>query len=510
MFDLWERKNHMKTNYDVIVVGGGPAGIMSALASAKLGASTLLIEKNGFLGGAATASVLGPISPFHYKDEQVINGLPQDFMDRLVKEKGSTGHMKTIDPYGSGDSLGFYDREKYKYVAAEMLIETGVDILYHSFIADVTMQNRQVTGVTTISKEGNTLHFNGKIIVDATGDGDIAVKAGENFVLGDSKYHKMSPSSSMFEMANVDTDQVFQYILKNPDDFEFKSDIVPMREFDNRFKQKYFVAQGFKKLIKKAFDNGELELGRDSIIVLNGIHPNTIHFNATRICGKNPTNVIEMTESEIDGRRQIDSVSEFMINYIPGFEHSFVSVTNSEVGVRETRHIEGLYTLTGQEVYEGQKFADVVSRGYFPIDLHNPDGRTGYGNGGTWRELKDTFDIPYRCIVPKHIDGLILSGRCISGTSEAHGSYRTQGGIMGIGQAAGVAAALCCKNNVQPRQQDVKGIQTELISLGASVFRDENKTAEEKKNAWQITKKFIEENKGNLITKPEILQKYLK
>ena len=115
----------MKHFYDVIVVGGGPAGIMAAMASAKLGADTLLIEKNGFLGGAATAACLGPISPFHYKDEQVIDGLPQQFMDRMVKEKGSTGHMKTLDPYGSGDSLGFYDREKYKYGAAEMLTEFG-------------------------------------------------------------------------------------------------------------------------------------------------------------------------------------------------------------------------------------------------------------------------------------------------------------------------------------------------------------------------------------------------
>ena len=135
----------MKRYYDVIVVGGGPAGIMSAMASGKLGASTLLVEKNGFLGGAATAAVLGPISPFHYKDEQVIDGLPQDFMDRMVRAKGSTGHMKTIDPYGSGDSLGFYDREKYKYVAAEMLVEFGVDILYHATLSSVQMESSRVT-----------------------------------------------------------------------------------------------------------------------------------------------------------------------------------------------------------------------------------------------------------------------------------------------------------------------------------------------------------------------------
>ena len=498
----------MKRYYDVIVVGGGPAGILSAMASGKLGASTLLVEKNGFLGGAATAAVLGPISPFHYKDEQVIDGLPQDFMDRMVRAKGSTGHMKTIDPYGSGDSLGFYDREKYKYVAAEMLVEFGVDILYHATLSSVQMESSRVTGITVAAKSGDLLPLHAHVVVDATGDGDVAVMAGENYVLGDAVNHKMSPSSSMFEMANVDTGRVYQYILDHPDDFEFKSDIVPMREFDERLRQKYFVGQGFKQLVRQAVEKGELSFGRDSVIVLNGIHPNTMHFNATRICGKNATDVVERSESELDGRRQIESVSEFMIQYVPGFEHAFVSVTGSEVGVRETRHIEGLYTLTGQDAYEGRKFEDSVSRGYFPIDLHNPDGATGYGNGGVWMVLKDTFDIPYRSLVPKHIDGLLLSGRCISGTSEAHGSYRTQGGIMGIGQAAGAAAAVCVRNQAQPRQQDVKEIQAALDQLGGLYRRDEARARKEKARARAITQAYIKSQNGRLITDKAILASY--
>ena len=498
----------MKRYYDVIVVGGGPAGIMSAMASGKLGASTLLVEKNGFLGGAATAAVLGPISPFHYKDEQVIDGLPQDFMDRMVRAKGSTGHMKTIDPYGSGDSLGFYDREKYKYVAAEMLVEFGVDILYHATLSSVQMESSRVTGITVAAKSGDLLPLHAHVVVDATGDGDVAVMAGENYVLGDAVNHKMSPSSSMFEMANVDTGRVYQYILDHPDDFEFKSDIVPMREFDERLRQKYFVGQGFKQLVRQAVEKGELSFGRDSVIVLNGIHPNTMHFNATRICGKNATDVVERSESELDGRRQIESVSEFMIQYVPGFEHAFVSVTGSEVGVRETRHIEGLYTLTGQDSYEGRKCEDAVSRGYFPIDLHNPDGATGYGNGGVWMVLKDTFDIPYRSLVPKHIDGLLLSGRCISGTSEAHGSYRTQGGIMGIGQAAGAAAAVCVRNQAQPRQQDVKEIQAALDQLGGLYRRDEARARKEKARARAITQAYIKSQNGRLITDKAILASY--
>ena len=168
------------------------------------------------------------------------------------------------------------------------------------------------------------------------------------------------------------------------------------------------------------------------------------------------------------------SLIHILIKYVPGFEHAYVSVTSNEVGVRETRHIKGLYTLTAQDAGEGRKFPDVVSRGYFPMDIHNPDGATGYTKGqegGCWIELKDTYDIPIRCLIPAKVKGLVLSGRCISGTSEAHGSYRTQGGIMGIGQASGVVAGLCAVLGVEPRDIDVKLVQDKLIELGASVFR---------------------------------------
>ena len=214
-------------------------------------------------------------------------------------------------------------------------------------------------------------------MVDATGDGDVAVLAHENYSLGDAETGKKQPSSAMFEMSDVDTERVRRYVLDNPQEFEWKSDIIPMREFDERLRQEYFVAQGFKSLVQKAEEKHELSFGRDSVLILNGIHPGSIHFNATRIAGLDETDTEQRTEAEIDGRRQIESVSEFMIRYVPGFEHAYVSVTNSEIGVRESRHIEGVYTLTGEDVYNGRKFEDVASRGYFPIDMHNPDGVSG-------------------------------------------------------------------------------------------------------------------------------------
>lgn len=498
-----------KDNYDVIVAGGGPAGIMAALASARTGASTLLIERNGFLGGAATNSVLGPISPFMFGDEQVINGIPQEFMDEMIKDCGSTGHMKVLDPYGSGAYLGFYDREKYKYVAEEMLLREKADIYYHAIISEVLKEGNRVTGVTIMTK-GGARTFKAGIVIDATGDGDVAVKAGAEYVYGDAKTGKAQPGSSMFEMVDIDVQKLYDYIRENPDDFEWKSDIIPVSEYSDRLKQHYFVAQGFKKLVKQAVDAGDLQFGRDSVIVLNGIHPGSIHFNATRVHGYDSSNPDEKSYSEIDGRRQIESVSEFMIKYVPGFEHAWVSVTSNEVGVRETRHIKGLYTLTAEDAGKGRKFDDVVSRGYFPMDIHNPDGATGYTEGeqgGSWTDLEDTYDIPIRCLIPEKLDGLVLSGRCISGTSEAHGSYRTQGGIMGIGQASGVIAALCAMKNVQPRDLSVEDVQKKLVSYGASVWRDEEKKAKEEAHALKCVRAYMADRKEH-ITKKEIMEQY--
>ncbi|WP_044294572.1 FAD-dependent oxidoreductase [Robinsoniella peoriensis] len=502
-------EQQFKEQYDVIIVGGGPAGIMAALASARVGAATLVIERNGFLGGAATNSVLGPISPFHFGDEQVINGIPQEFMDELIKVHGSTGHLKTLDPYGSGAYLGFYDREKYKYVAEEMMLKDGVQIYYHAFISQVKKEVNRVMGVTAVTKAGSK-EFECKILVDASGDGDAAVLAGADYVYGNENTGKAQPGSAMFEMAEVDTDKVYDYIYENPEDFEWKSDLVPIREYSDRLKQHYFVAQGFKKLVKKAVEAGDLQFGRDSVIVLSGIHPGSIHFNATRVSGYNSSYPEEKAISEIDGRRQIESVSEFMIKYVPGFEKSYVSVTSNEVGVRETRHIKGLYTLTGEDAGEGRKFKDVVSRGYFPMDIHNPDGASGYtegSQGGCWVDLKDTYDIPMRCLIPMGIDGLVLSGRCISGTSEAHGSYRTQGGIMGIGQASGVLAGLCAVQGIQPKDMDVEQVQKKLIEFGASVFRDEEKKAGEEAHAKKCVKEYMKK-RVKYITKEEVIKKF--
>jgi hypothetical protein len=487
---------HTKTtDFDVIVVGGGPSGFMAAIAAGRLGAKTLLVERYGFLGGMATSAALGPISPFHYGDEQVVVGLPQEFVDRMVQAEGSTGHLKCTNPHGSGSYLCFYDREVYKWSALQLVLEAGVTPLFHTFFSTPIMEGDRVCGVEVINKSGLT-RYTAKVVVDATGDGDVAARAGAEFVLGRSEDQLMQPGTMMFDMSNVDTDKIKHYMDQNPDDFEWASECVALRPFSPRLQQNHFVGQGFKKIIQQGLTSGELFLGRDSILFLTTCHPGVFHFNSTRIKDVNGVNAQSVTMAEIEARTQVMSLSKYIINHLPGFENAYLSTTGIQTGIRESRHIVGEYVLTGEDVQKGHKFDDVITRGYFPIDIHNLKGNAGYvQGGGTWQDLDDSYDIPLRCLIPKQIDGLVITGRTISATHEAHGSLRTQGGVMAIGQASGTTAGLAALQGIAPRKINVPELQNILEQNGASLRRDPQKVKMQQQLAQAALQKALHENR---------------
>jgi len=495
-------------NYDVVVAGGGPGGIMAALASAGMHVKTLLIERSAFLGGSATLSKIGPISPFHYKDEQVVRGLPQEFIDELVKEGGATGHMKCLNGHGTGDYVCIYNHEIYKYVAQRMLLDAGTDILFHAMVSSVIMEGNCVKGVRIDSKFGS-YEISAKIVIDATGDGDVAYLAGEDFVYGDGQ-GKAQPSSAMFEMANVDTERLYQYILKNRGDFGRLSDMVPF--VDSPYKdQRFFVAQGYQSLVDRAKASGELVFGRENVHTTTGLYPGIMHFNTARISSYDTTNLFARSESEIDGRRQIESIARFMVKHVPGYEHAYISSTENEVGVRESRHICGTYRLTGEDILSAKRFSDVIARGLFAVDIHGkqPDESGAVqGAGGYWRDLADAYDIPYRILVPRKINGLLLAGRCVSADYIAFSSLRVQGTLMGYSQAAGFAAALCVMEGAEPRELSADKLQRELIRSGASPYRDEKKKKKEEERARERVKDFIAA-RPELITPGHLIKEYL-
>lgn len=497
-------------DYQVIVVGGGPGGIMAALASSRMGAKTLLVERGAFLGGSATRSLIGPISPFHFGDERVVFGLPAEFVDRLVEAGGATGHMKSLNPMGTGCYVCLYDHDVYKFVAQSMLVESGCDLLFHAEVHDVEMDGSRIEGLVLTSKYG-TYHVRADVVVDATGDGDVAVLAGEAFTYGDGA-GKAQPSSLMFQMSGVDTERVYDYVLDHLDEFGRLSDLVAFRDSPYAG-NRYFIAQGFQSLVDSGIASGELVFGRSNIHVMTGLHPGTMHFNSTRISNYDTESLLARSASEIDGRNQVDSIARFMIGHVPGFESAYVSGTGIEVGVRESRHIAGQYTITRQDLIESRTFGDVIARGLFPVDIHGaaPVGAPAgapEGAGGLWIELPDAFDVPYRVLVPRHVDGLVLAGRCISADSVAFSSLRVQGSLMSYSQASGVAAALCASLGTSPRALDARLVRDGLAQLGADPMRDERRKEEDERLARNRVRDFLASH-DKIITPKRFYEPYL-
>ncbi len=454
---------------DVVVAGGGPSGLIAAIAAARAGARTILVERYGFLGGMATAASVGPFSPFHYDDEQITMGIPQELVQRLTKAGGSTGHLKCVPEYGSGSYMAYFDREVYKQVAFEMVQESGCQLLLHTAIGGAVVEGGKVAGIEVCNKSGFQKVL-GDITVDATGDGDVAAAAGAAFTWGRASDHLGQPMTMFFEMANVDVDAIVDYIEKNPDDFEWASRLYSSVALPPELNQRYFVAQGLTSLVQKAKAAGDYYVGRDTVLFQSTMRPDVIVFNSTRIGKLRGTDADDFTKAEIEARKQVMSLAAFMKKYAPGFENAYISSTGIQVGVRESRHFAGIYTLSEEDVVEGNRFPDVVARGFFPVDIHDPTGAKGYhAGGGTWIKPKGPYDIPLRCLIPEGMDGVVMCGRNISASHEAHGSLRVQGTAFAIGQASGVTAAVAAMQGKQPRELAYQDVQKILLDQKANL-----------------------------------------
>ncbi|MGD8240705.1 MAG: FAD-dependent oxidoreductase, partial [Armatimonadota bacterium] len=390
--------------YDVIVCGGGPAGIAAAVGAARLGASTLLIERYGFLGGMATAGVVHPWMTFHAEDKQLIAGVLQDIIDRL-KERGA---YKVSSHFGNVHHC--FDPEELKQVELELVLDAGVRLLLHTLIVDTIREGDCVRGVATESKSGREEH-RGAIIIDATGDGDMAAGGGAEYEKGRAEDGLMQPMTLQFRMGGVDVRR------------------MPSREEINDI----YVA---------AKERGEIDNPRENLLWFDTTYEDQIHFNTTRVTHVDGTSGDDLTRAEIESRRQTWEVVRLLQQHVPGFERAYLLWTAPQVGVRETRRIMGDYVLTEDDVLAARKFPDAVTLGSYDIDIHNPAG-----TGTIIKSLPtgDYYGIPYRCLLPRGLEGLLVAGRPISTTHEAHSSVRIQAICSGTGHAAGIAAALAAK-----------------------------------------------------------------
>jgi hypothetical protein len=413
---------------DVLVIGGGPGGVGAAVAAARNGARTILIERFGSFGGTWTAGILSAVMPFPF-----VRGIFLDVVEGLEKRGGWAPFSEKP---GRG---GTYDSEVAKVVLDELVVNAGVIPYFFLLVADVIREGDRVLGVIVEGKEGRQVVL-GKQIIDASGDGDVCVRAGVPYEQGRESDGAVQPMTMIFKMDGVDTERALEAKQADMD---------------------------FTKTWQAAKARGEVTVPREDVLAGPNPRPGQWNFNTTRIVGKDGTKVRDVTEATIEGRRQVAEVAAFMRKNVPGFEKATVSETPAHIGVRETRRIYGDYTITAQDIIDVVPFEDCIARGDWFIDIHSP---TGEGTQRIHPPEGKWYEVPYRSIRARGVANLLVASRCLDCTHEAHAAIRITPQVMAIGQAAGTAAALCVKEGLEStRALDAAVLRETLRSQGAFV-----------------------------------------
>ena len=459
-----ERMIDVYAQVDVVVSGGGPAGVCAALAAARRGQKVVLVEQMGFMGGVHTASGVNGIGGWQHDldGRPLIAGIPRELITRLAQLGGADMHVvnnvfrhRHERPTYREGGLGCYwinsNPEYMKILLDRMLVEAGVNVVLHANAVRPIMDGNRVCGLFMESKSGRQAIL-AKVTIDATGDGDIAARAGAAFELGRKSDGFCQPMSMIFTVGAGAAPK----LCYNPWDDQL--DLPPLAK--NRY----------RAAIKKARDDGEIKYNPNDIFCaetpINYQHENICSVNFTRIQKLTPTNCDDYTKAEMIGREQVLEGLHFMQKYVIGNEEAFLVSIPPVIGTRESRRILGKAYLTCDDIRSGRKYDDVIARAIYMIDTHNP---TAVGEPSHLEYLDQPYDIPYGSLVPKDVRGLLTAGRCISGDTVALSSFRILATCYSTGEAAGAAAALCAQENISPEDLDVEKLQRSLVSMGANL-----------------------------------------
>jgi len=426
----------LSVKYDVAVCGGGPAGLIAAIAAARNGAKTILIERYGFLGGMATLSLVSPLSVFNKKGKRIIGGIPLEFAELME----TLGGADTSFPSGNIH----FDPEIYKLAAQRMVFESGGSLILHSYISGCIKdrdRNGKITGIVIENKSGQQ-KIEARHFIDCTGDADVIKFADLPYVIGDGEGNELQPMTLWFRLGGVDTDK-----LEN----------MEMRESGKRH-------------VNFRIRDALMKLGNEAQVPQFGgpwmfttFRKGEASINMSRYAGDG-TDVLSLTQAECTLREDVFKLVKLLKGNFPEFKNSYIIDTGTQVGIRETRRITGLYEMTLDDIMTPKDFPDTAAKGGHPVDMHKAGSREQ-----DLRAVTNGYNIPYRSMIPVGSDNLIVAGRPVCATREAFASIRVQATCMALGQAAGTAAALCCQKNVPVHKLDGTELNGILRKQGAIV-----------------------------------------
>ena len=407
--------------YDLIVVGGGISGVAASVAAARDGLSVLLIEKFGCLGGAMSMSLVYPFMRYFQRGENDEKILLSDGLFTEMRERW--------------EEYGDHSFESYKLVFDDMVSSAGVDVLFHTIVYKADFEGRRIKKLYATSKSG-LLEFEADYFIDTTGDGELIAMTGCEYQLGRESDGYCQPMTTCFRLSGVDEERL-------------RSDKPMLQE-------KYKEYKAANKITNP----------RENLLLFHGLGDGVVHFNTTRVIKHNPTDPVEISKAEMIARRQVWEIVKFIREFSPCLDNcSLISVAN-HIGVRESRKLKGVHILTVDELKNCVEFEDTIALGNYDIDIHNP---TGAGTEIIKFGKDQYYRIPYRSLLPKEYDNMLVAGRCLSATHEAHSAVRILPICACLGEAAGTAIALAKNTTSNTQTIDTKQLRKNLKDKGAAV-----------------------------------------
>jgi hypothetical protein len=451
------KKEIIKT--DVAVIGGGPGGIASAVAAARQGARVLIVERQGYLGGNL-GSGLPFLAMLDMHQRQEVGGLAQKLIDRLVEMDGTAGTRYCPFHVSTTTLNPFYTR----IICFEWVKKYGIELLMQCELSSVKVENNVLKSVTVVGK-GQEFEIESKVFIDGTGDGDVAFMAGAEYEEGQEDTKVLQPPSLLFNLGGIDFNEFCDYIEKHPEELPYE---LGLTHISPGYNAEFFrnnpghIFFGLNSMIKRLRKEGKCPIDRDTVIYIKLPIPGEAMVNTIRILNFDGSNIHDLSSGAMESHLQIVPLIKMLKENVPGFANCYLTSINPTIGVRESRRIMGIKKLTKEDVLKGNIPEDTVGLCSYFIDIHSGDGEKTYT-----KTVKEPYGVPYGCTVSKDIDGLMMTGRCISVDAVAFGSSRIMPVCMAVGEGAGVGAAIAAAKGISPRDVDPKEVVESLLENGA-------------------------------------------